>query len=508
MTRERDDLAASGYAWEIADAPVLHDALNLADLEHALELREIGALTDTDAVTLIRGLLMMHDIPCEEVGYDPSHGELVTSREAYLADRIGDVAGYLRAGRTRREAVRTAFRIVVRRQALDLVVDACELATTVCDRSEEHARTLMPDYTYLQPAQASTFGHYLLSFADPVLRDAQRLMAEYANVNQSPAGSGAANGSPLIKDREGAAEALGFSAPAEHIRDAMWQTDPFSHVLFLATSLVLAEDRLAEDLEIFASREFDFVALADNVVRPSVLMPQKRNPYALTVVRGSAGIMIGRLTGQLALAKAPSARSDTFIYAYGEVPRALDLAGRVTRLLGSVIAGLDGADRISLVGHSLGNIVVRRWMAEAPAADLDRIERMVMLGAPNQGSDLARRVSQVWLLSKLSTGAARDLVLDWPRIARNLAVPPCPFGIIAGGAGDAEGYSPMLEGDDDSVVRVDETRLDGSDDFLLLPVRHAFMMRDPAVQEATASFLKGGRFGAPAADPTAAAGER
>jgi len=178
------------------------------------------------------------------------------------------------------------------------------------------------------------------------------------------------------------------------------------------------------------------------------------------------------------------------------------------RAFGSVIAGLKGADRISLVGHSLGNIVVRRWMADAPAADLDRIERMVMLGAPNQGSDLARKVSQVWLLSKFSTGAARDLVLDWPRIARNLAVPPCPFGIIAGGTGDAAGYSPMLEGDDDSVVRVEETRLDGSDDFLLLPVRHAFMMRDPAVQEATASFLKGGRFAAPAADPSAAAGER
>ncbi len=178
------------------------------------------------------------------------------------------------------------------------------------------------------------------------------------------------------------------------------------------------------------------------------------------------------------------------------------------RALGSVIAGLNGANRISLVGHSLGNIVVRRWMADAPAADLDRIERMVMLGAPNQGSDLARRVSQVWLLSRLSTGAAREMVLDWPRIARNLVVPPCPFGIIAGGTGDAEGYSPMLEGDDDAVVRVEETRLDGADDFVLLPVRHAFMMRDPAVQEATASFLKGGRFGATTTDPSAAAGER
>jgi len=174
------------------------------------------------------------------------------------------------------------------------------------------------------------------------------------------------------------------------------------------------------------------------------------------------------------------------------------------RALGSVIAGLDGADRISLVGHSLGNIVVRRWMADAPAADLDRIERMVMLGAPNQGSDLARRVSQVWLLSKLSTGAAREMVMSWPQLARKLVVPPCPFGIIAGGTGDAEGYSPMLDGDDDAVVRVEETRLEGADDFVLLPVRHAFMMRDPAVQEATASFLKGGRFGATAELPAAA----
>lgn len=340
MTHERSELAESGYAWEIADAPILHEALNLADLEHALELLAIGAVSRTDSALLLKGLLDLHSLPAEAVGYDPSLGELVTSREAYLADQIGTVAGFLRAGRTRREAVRTAFRIVVRRQMLDLIVDACALATVVCERSEEHARTLMPDYTYLQPAQPSTFGHYLLSFADPVLRDARRMMSEFMNVNESPAGSGAANGSPLIKDRAGAAAALGFARPGEHVRDAMWQTDPFVHALFHATSLVLTEDRLAEDLEIFTSREFDFVLLADNAVRPSVLMPQKRNPYALTVVRGSAGIMIGRLTGQMALAKSPSARSDPFIYAYGEIPRALDLAGRVTRLLRSVVEGL------------------------------------------------------------------------------------------------------------------------------------------------------------------------
>lgn len=168
------------------------------------------------------------------------------------------------------------------------------------------------------------------------------------------------------------------------------------------------------------------------------------------------------------------------------------------RALGKVVAGLPAAERISFVAHSLGNIVVRRWMADAPNTDRSRLHRMVMLGAPNQGSQMARTAARSPLLSGLSTGAARELVLDWPRIAASLTVPPCPFGIVAGGTGDEEGYSTLLDGDDDAVVRVDETRLDGADDFLLLPVRHAFMMADPAVQHATSTFLETGRF--PAAD--------
>ena len=164
------------------------------------------------------------------------------------------------------------------------------------------------------------------------------------------------------------------------------------------------------------------------------------------------------------------------------------------RSLASVIDGLPETEQISFVAHSLGNIVVRRWMAAAPEGDRRRLHRMVMLGAPNQGSELARKLSQIWLLTTLSRGAARELVLDWPRVAREIVVPACPFGIIAGGLGDGRGYSPLIDGDDDAVVGVDETHLDGADDFLLLPVRHAFMMRDPAVQQATATFLETGRF--------------
>jgi hypothetical protein len=178
-------------------------------------------------------------------------------------------------------------------------------------------------------------------------------------------------------------------------------------------------------------------------------------------------------------------------FGYASTSTGLDDHGRS---LASVIDHLPAEEPISFVGHSLGNLVVRRWMGLAAADDLARVGRMVMLGPPNQGSELAQRVARIGALAALSNGAARELVLDWNRISRDLAVPSCPFGIVAGGKGDDRGYSSLLTGDDDAVVRVDETRLDGADDFLLLPVHHAAMMRHPVVQQATADFLRTGRF--------------
>jgi argininosuccinate lyase len=133
---------------------------------------------------------------------------------------------------------------------------------------------------------------------------------------------------------------LGFDEVIEHTRDAMWQTDGLVDVLAVAASLVGTQSKLAEDLEIWASSEFDYVTLADGYSRSSVLMPQKRNPYALSIIRGASGTLIGRVGGFLAVVKSPSARSDNLIYAYGEVPRALDLALRTTRLTDGVVRTL------------------------------------------------------------------------------------------------------------------------------------------------------------------------
>jgi pimeloyl-ACP methyl ester carboxylesterase len=186
-------------------------------------------------------------------------------------------------------------------------------------------------------------------------------------------------------------------------------------------------------------------------------------------------------------------------FGYASVSAKLDDHGAA---LAEVVAGLPATTPVSFVGHSLGTIVVRRWLALADPADRQRVHRVVMLGPPNQGSRLARMAAGLWGLADHVEGSARELVFDWPKVAPQLAVPACDFGIVAGGKGDDTGYSSLLAGDDDAVVCVDETRLPGARDFLLLPVHHAAMMRDPAVQRATASFLETGRF---SGDPAKAA---
>lgn len=193
-------------------------------------------------------------------------------------------------------------------------------------------------------------------------------------------------------------------------------------------------------------------------------------------------------------------RLDATVVAFGYASPRAGLADHGAALA-RVVAGLPAGEPVSFVGHSLGNLVVRRWMHSAPPDELARVRRMVMLGAPNQGSDLARMMSRWWVLTALSDGAARELVVDWKRVAPELAIPPCPFGIVAGGRGDDQGFSPLLDGDDDAIVRVEETRLDGADDFLLVPVHHAAMMHHPTIQRATAAFLESGRFAVEAQKP-------
>jgi pimeloyl-ACP methyl ester carboxylesterase len=174
--------------------------------------------------------------------------------------------------------------------------------------------------------------------------------------------------------------------------------------------------------------------------------------------------------------------------------------------LAGVIAGLEGIDEIHFVCHSLGNLVVRRYLYEATASEPrwqtdHRLRRMVMLGPPNQGAKAAALIADILHespLARLLTGpSAWQLARQWDEASKRLATPQFEFGILAGGFSDGRGLNPLLAGDDDLVVCVEETRLAGAADFRLVPCRHGRMMRDPVIQQYALHFLEHGCFTCP-----------
>ncbi len=148
----------------------------------------------------------------------------------------------------------------------------------------------MPDFTYLQAAQPTTAGHWLLSFAHPALRDATaaRRRLRRAPISARP-GRAASTARASRSTATQLATRLGFDAPIEHTRDAMWQTDALTETVWHAATAATNASRFAEDVELYGSDEFGLLAIGDELCRASALMPQKRNPYALVVIRGARG---------------------------------------------------------------------------------------------------------------------------------------------------------------------------------------------------------------------------
>jgi hypothetical protein len=181
-------------------------------------------------------------------------------------------------------------------------------------------------------------------------------------------------------------------------------------------------------------------------------------------------------------------------------PTLLGSVGDHAQTLESVIGSLEGIEEINFVGHSLGNLVVRRWLhdtvekATGKPREHNRLGRMVMLGPPNKRPELAEKVGRLDLALAIGGKAFRELAEGWESLAPTLMTPPMEFGILSGGRGDDRGYNPLVPGDDDMVVSVESTKLAGARDFRVLPVAHTFMMNDQKVQQFTLQFLKRGYF--------------
>ena len=336
----RDPLVLTAYAREAADLDLLYGGMSLADLAHVVGLVESEIIPHREGGELLAALLQIHPEPPADFRADPTRGDSYSNRVAYLRGATPAV-GWLGTGRARREVSTIAYRIRVRSGLLALAGALDDWAQAGLDLAKTHAGTLFPDYTYLQPAQPTVFGHYLLTFLYPILRDLDRMQGVFRRTNSSPAGSGSVNGSRLPLDRARVAALLGFDRVVTHTRDAMWQADGPIEVAALLSSVLINLDRLAEDLQIFCTMEFGLARLADRHTRPSVIMPQKRNPYALAYLRGVAGESVGTLAGMAAVGKTPSGQIDNRIFAYGDVPRAIDRAIGAVRLMADVTRGLE-----------------------------------------------------------------------------------------------------------------------------------------------------------------------
>ena len=336
------ELVAAAYAAESAHGPRLAHGLSLADLAHAVALVEGGDLAGDDARALLRGLLELHAIPGDEFPWDPSLGDAFNAREAELERRVGtSAAGWLSAGRPRREAFRVALRSTARAGLRELHDALSDQAAALARHARATKAALATDYTYLQPAQPTTVGHLLLAYAYPALRDGERVRRSHAALGASVAGAGGSAGSRWALDRTRLAELLGCDGVVEHAKDAAWQADVYVDLLAALAIAATHQSQLGQDFEIYASQEFGLVELADAHSRASALMPQKKNPYALQAIRAQAGQAAGDVAAALTALHTGSARTDHFHVLNGAVPRALDEAVAIARLAASVLEGIE-----------------------------------------------------------------------------------------------------------------------------------------------------------------------
>jgi len=268
-------------------------------------LGKAGVLKAGEVRGLTRGLdkIRRHVESHPQWAKGESGEDVHTWVEARLAREVGAVAQKLRTGRSRNDLVATEARLYVKDAITELQRAALELLQALHDLARQHIRAVMPGFTHLQPAQPILFSHYLLAYFEMFLRDWDRLEDCRKRADELPMGAGALAGTTFAIDRERLARELGFARAARNSLDVTSDRDFICELLF-ACSLTLAHSsRLAEDLVIYSSPGFGFVELADAYSTGSSIMPQKRNPDAMELVRGKAARGIGRLTGMLALLK-------------------------------------------------------------------------------------------------------------------------------------------------------------------------------------------------------------
>ncbi|MGB5049049.1 MAG: argininosuccinate lyase [Caldilineaceae bacterium] len=309
---------------------------------YARALARSGIITGDEAETLVAGLEQVADEwAAGRFALRPGDEDIHTANERRLTELLGDVAGKLHTGRSRNDQVATDTRLWLLGEIAHMRTHLAELIGTAIERAAAEIDLLMPGYTHLQPAQPTRWSHWILSHAWAWQRDAQRLDELTQRVSSLPLGSGALAGNPFGVDRDFLARELGFAAVAPNSLDAVSDRDFVAEFLFWASLTMLHLSRWSEDLIVYSSREFGFVGIADAYSTGSSLMPQKKNPDSLELLRGKSGRVFGELSGFLMTIKGlPSTFNNDLLEDKEPLYDAVDTLRDSLQIAGGVLATL------------------------------------------------------------------------------------------------------------------------------------------------------------------------
>ncbi len=287
------------FDWRLA----LHDLAG--SRAHARVLHGAGLLDDATLGSMLDALERLRaDVESGAFLPEPDDEDVHTALERGLVDRAGpEVGGRLRAGRSRNDQIATLFRMYLREHARLVAGLVLDVVDALAEQATRHLGVAMPGRTHLQHAQPVLLSHHLLAHGWALLRDVERLRDWDARTAVSPYGSGALAGSSLGLDPEAVAADLGFGGSVENSIDGTASRDFVAEFAFVAAMTAIDISRLAEEVVLWATKEFSFVTLDDAYSTGSSIMPQKKNPDVAELARGKAGRLVGDLAGLLTTLK-------------------------------------------------------------------------------------------------------------------------------------------------------------------------------------------------------------
>jgi argininosuccinate lyase len=272
----------------------------VGSIAHARMLGRQSIIPRQDAEAIVDGLTqILRDPPALDGAYEDVHSLV----EAELAKRVGEPAGRLHTARSRNDQVATDTRLYSRAALLEGLTGILELQESLLKVANQHTRTILPGYTHLQRAQPVVLAHHLLAYCEMLDRDVGRLRDCYARADVLPLGAAALAGSPYPLDREYVAHLLGFGAIARNSLDAVSDRDFIVEHLSALSVLAMHLSRCAEELVLWSTAEFGYVALDESFTTGSSIMPQKRNPDVAELLRGKTGRVYAALVGLLVTLK-------------------------------------------------------------------------------------------------------------------------------------------------------------------------------------------------------------